>query len=306
MVKIFAKEVSVEIRGKGTIPMLIVGPASLFKRNGLLPKELYEHFTVYFVDLFAAAETPPLTDYGKLTLADFVNALEQIRSQLKIEKMVLFAHSANGVLAIEYANSYCERVLLNVLVGTMPIWGDYRKDLVMNFFQGNASEIRKKINDNNQEIIHLSEHSSPAEKFIAQYKARKAQFFEDNNLVNSLSAIDNLWDNITLDIELVNRYFTVIADYDLRLREYNPIPTFIALGLHDASCPFYAWTDDIKEWFAKKQTIPFEGLVKLYIFDSDHYLMSPVFNHAKPALFIEKLLECLDSLVPKPQLLGIN
>jgi proline iminopeptidase len=294
--KIFTKELPFEKRGNGRIPLLIVGPASLFKKNGLLPKELYEHFTVYFVDLFLA-DSASSTDYSKLTLASFVEVIEQIRIQLKIEKMVLFAHSANGILAIEYANKYSERVYFNILVGTMPIWGNYRKNLTRNFFRGNASEIRKKINDN-QKITQNSEHSSPSETFKAQYKDRKALFFEDDNLIHSSPAIDNLWDNVTLDSDLVNRYFAVIADYDLRLSDYKPIPTFIALGIYDASCPFYAWTEDIKEWFTKKH-LPFEDVIKLYIFDSDHYLMSPAFYNAKPVLFIEKLLEYLPSLIPE-------
>ncbi len=296
MVKIFGKEVTVEIRGKAAIPVLIVGPASLFKKDGLLPKELYEYFSVYFVDLFESAKTSSTADYSTLTLDDFVEAIEQIRAQLKIKKMVLFAHSANGVLAIEYANKYVERVLFNILVGTMPIWGDYRKKLGMNFFQANASDTRKKINDYNQSAIPSDKPFSPTEKFVTLYKARKAEFFDDNNLVNSPSAIDSLWDDIALDIDLVNRYFAVIADYDLRLRKYNSVPIFIALGLYDASCPFYAWTDDIKEWFSKRQHLPFDRLIKLYIFESDHYPMSPAFSHAKPALFIEKLLEYMHSL----------
>ncbi|MBA2655471.1 MAG: hypothetical protein H0U70_00610 [Tatlockia sp.] len=297
-VKIFGKEIVVEIKGEETaIPLLIVGPASLFKKKGLLPQELYEHFSVHFVDFFEAVETPSLIDYSKLTLDDFVNGIEQIRIQLKIDKMALFAHSANGVLALEYANKYTERVFFNILIGTMPIWGNFRKNLTMDFFQLNASKKRKNIDEISQSISPSTEISG-SEKFIAQYKARKAQFFGEDNLINSTSEIDHLWDDVKLDMDLVNRYFTVIADYDLRSDQYNSIPTFVALGLYDASCPFYAWTDDFKKWVStRKQPVPFEEIIKLYIFDSDHYPMSPLFNQNKSTVFVEKLLEYKESFL---------
>jgi len=291
-INVFNKKIGVEIRGDSEIPLLVVGPASLFKKNGLLPEDLYQHFSVYFVDFFEAVEGSSL-NYNALTLDDFIDAIEQIRQQLDLPRIALLAHSSNGVLAMEYANKHNEHVIFNVLIGTMPIWGDSRKKINASFFQFNASEKRKTIERNNAMISSAPGFfSSPAEKFIEQYKARKAQFFGDDNLIHSLSDIDHLWDEIALDMELVNQYFSVIANYDMRVSQYKPIPTFIGLGLYDASCPFYVWTDEIKEWFLEKNQLElYDEYIKLYIFDSDHYPMSPVFHQAKPALFVDKLVE---------------
>lgn len=275
-----------------------MGPASLFKKEGLLPEELYDHFAVYFVDLFESTKDGESVDYSSLTLNHFVEAIEEIRKQLDLEKMVLFGHSSNGVLALEYANQHPERVFFNILVGTMPIWGNYRKTLMSVFFKGNASEKRKEIDDASQSILQNSEvspESSSMQKFVRQYKSRKAHFFSDDNLIQSQPAIDELWNGIHLDEDLVKRYFEVIADYDFRLTKDNNTPAFIALGLYDASCPLYAWTDDIKSWFARKnQSIVYDSLLKVHIFESDHYPMSPVFKDAKPSLFMEKLQKFMD------------
>lgn len=171
-VTVFGKEIAVEKRGIGSVPMLIVGPASLFKKEGLLPEELFEHFTVYFADIFQSnMENPPI-DYSSLTLNHFVDAIEQIRKQLDLEKMVLFGHSSNGVLAIEYARQHADRVLFNILVGTMPIWGNYRKTLMSDFFEVNASEKRKEIDQASQSIIQNSE--LPPESSTSTQKICKA------------------------------------------------------------------------------------------------------------------------------------
>lgn len=289
-IKIFNKEVPIEIRGEG-YPMLIVGPASLFKKPAMLPDELYEHFQVYFVDIFAAS-TKKTKDYSQVMLEDFIDAIETIRKALIIDKLILFAHSSNGVLALEYAHKYPSKVIFNILIGTMPIWGEYRKKCTSAFFSDNASVAKKELEKNDQVAFSkLTIFRSEMEKFTTQYKFRKAYYFSDENLKENSTKIEQLWDGIDLDMELVERYFFLIQSYDIR-KTYRPVPTFLALGMYDSSCPEYAWIDDFKAWLSKnKKTNLFDTFIKYYIFDSDHYLMSPQFKSSKPKLLVDMLLE---------------
>ena len=52
LVHILNKIISVSVRGCGDIPLLVIGPANLFLKPGMLPDELDDLFTLYFVDIF--------------------------------------------------------------------------------------------------------------------------------------------------------------------------------------------------------------------------------------------------------------
>ena len=277
-VKAFDKNIPVYKRGFGNIPLLITGPANLFKKPELLPLSFNNVFTIYFVDLFEKPQNYPV-NYSQLTLNDFVDQFENIREQLGLKKIALFGHSANGVLALEYASKYPDKVLLNIIVGTAPIWGDYKNELVKGYFNYNSHQTRQQLFKLDQEQLTKQKSGLPTgTSFVANYNARRAYFYYKPQLANWKT----LWDGLHLDEDLVNHYFSLIKSYDVRKRFYSPrIPTFLGLGLYDYSCPFYAWTDDSKAQLAD---------MEYYIFESSgHY---PQVEEA--ALFANKLFEYIE------------
>ncbi|EKD45770.1 MAG: prolyl aminopeptidase-like protein [uncultured bacterium] len=251
------KTLPVVVRGKG-LPMLVVGPATLFL-NGYLPKSFYDHFKVYFVDIFTKTSSPDSLDIKKITLDDFVDSIESIRSQLKLDKVVLFGHSANGVLALLYSNKFHDHVLCNILVGTSPFRGVARETISKTFFEANASPARKELYYKDQR--QLKEFPST---FVNQYNAKRA--------LNFFNPVDkkrlNIWEGINLDEELINRYFSLIDGFNIRqYTDILKVPIFLGLGLHDYNCPFDLWTSESKEVLKNP-------LIKCYIFnESAHFPM---------------------------------
>lgn len=276
-VHIFNKKIPVYQRGAGQIPLLIIGPAGLFKKPNMLPQTFDEVFTIYFVDLFEKTQTE-LENITNLTLDDFVAQLEAIRAQLGLKKIALFGHSANGILAFEYASKHPNNVFINILVSTAPIWGNYKNEVIKKYFDQNAIEERQALYRADQARLteSMSNINATGElnQFVIGYNARRAHFyFQPESPV-----WETLWDNLHLDQKLVSHFFSLVKDYDIRDRHYDSgIPTFLGLGLYDYSCPFYVWTDEAKAQLSN---------IEYYIFkESGHYSQVEEFSSFSTKLF---------------------
>jgi len=272
-VHIFNKNVPVYILKGGNIPLLVVGPADLFRKAHMLPTAMSDIFTIYFVDLFFFRKESIHPDFlVKIDLNYFVGVIESIRQQLKLAKFALFAHSALGILAYEYALHYPHRTSSLILVATSPVWGKYKNNQSLNFFTSNASDKRKKLHKEDQDQFKISKYATEQQQFIDNYLARRTWFFHNPDEKTSQS----MWKDISYDMKLVNRYFQLIENYDMRKKPLISTPMFVALGAYDASAPFYLWTDDISTVLNKSC---------YYIFcHSAHYPMME-----EPHLFMEQL-----------------
>jgi len=255
-IEALGKRLPVHVRGNGLLSLLVLGPATLFEKPGFIPAAWDEQFTIYFVDFFALSERSSSCHYDCLQLEDFVGAVESTRAQLQLDTVVLFGHSAAGVLAMEYSTRYPDRVLFNILLCASPIWGGYKNKLTTDFFQQNASHRRHRLFMRDQRRLHKIDRVS----FVHSYNARRAYFYKYPRQM----FWQNLWDHVVLDEPLVNRYFSLIQNFDFRAIAYHT-QTFLALGLYDASCPFYMWTDDVAAMLEN---------IEYYVFpDSGHYPM---------------------------------
>lgn len=277
------KTLPVFIRGQGNIPLLVLGQASLFKKPGFIPKELDAYFKIYFVDLFEKQENQSFIDVHTLKLDSFINAIESIRSQLGLEKIALFAHSASGVLAIEYSRQYQKNVLLNIIVGTAPIWGNYKNKLSEDYFKHNATLDRHCLFKQDQQALFESKEKKD---FSKVYMARRTLFFSNPRNVFWQS----LWEGVNQDEALIDRYFQLIQDYDIRKRPYYETPIFLALGLRDYSAPFYAWTDDIANSEHRFRPLEEKAYKEIpsrayYIFNAAHFPMLEDSEFPKKILF---------------------
>lgn len=251
------KTLPVVVKGEG-LPMLVVGPATLFL-NGYLPESFYDHFKVYFVDIFTKTSSLKFSDEDEITLDDFVKSIESIRTQLNLDKIVLFGHSSNGILALKYSEKFSEHVWCNILVGTSPFRGLTREKLIKNFFVVNASSDRKKLYYSDQ--IQLTKSLS---NFVDRYNAERAlNFFNPTDKKR-----ENIWRGINLDEELTKKYFSLIDDFDIRQnKDILKVPTFLGLGLHDYICPLTSWT-------LESRNVLEDHLIKYYIFNkSAHFPM---------------------------------
>jgi proline iminopeptidase len=265
------KKLPVFIRGNGNISLLVLGQASLFKKPGFIPNEFDNYFKIYFVDLFEKQLDQDPYDFHRLKLDDFLDAIETVRLQLNLREIALFSHSAAGVLAVEYNRKYEKNVSLNIIVAMAPIWGLYKNELSERYFQYNSTSDRQLLFKHDQKLLASKDDKT----FSLSYMARRALFFS-NPMDFSWQF---LWDGVNQDEELINHYFKLINDYDIRKIPSNNTPTFLALGLKDYSVPFYAWTDDIArtdhcfkplETNKNKEEIPQKVY---YIFNAAHFPM---------------------------------
>lgn len=271
----FGKKLPVFVRGNGKFPLLVLGPASLFKKTNFIPEALNNYFTIYFVDFFSAPDGANAFDYTSLRLEHFVLEIENTRVQLQLKKMALFAHSAAGVLAVKYSLQFPKNIIFNIFMCSAPIWGSYKNELASTYFRYNANGDRHRLFSKDQLRLYekaLKNNGVETPFFIKSYNARRAYFYKEPQQ----ERWRDLWNNVNLDEKLTNRYFELIQGFDIRATSYNA-PTFLGLGLYDYSCPFYIWTDDVASMMRK---------IEYYIFsDSGHYPMLE-----EPKLFTDKIV----------------
>ena len=272
-VNIFESEVAVIQEGAGDIPLLVVGPASLFLKRHMLPKAMQDTYTIYYVDIFDESISLSMSLLDDLDLDSYVEVIESIRVQLSLPMVSLFAHSALGVLGYEYAKKYADKVSSLMLIATSPIWSGEKSKMSALFFEANSGEKRKDLFQLDSERYKKIAITNPRDGFIETYVSRRAHFFFD---VNNPLASEQMWKDVRHNMHLVNKYFQLIQGYDIRYSRAPDVPLFLALGMYDSSVPFFAWTDDTEKVLRKTY---------YHIFDrSGHY---PMLEQAKS--FMEEL-----------------
>ena len=98
---------SIEVSGKGAA-VLTIGPGSAMHRT--LSATFREHFQLYALDLYWI-EKNSQPDFSSLSLSKILSDIHEIIEQLKLEKPILWGHSAFGIIALEFAKQYPEFLL---------------------------------------------------------------------------------------------------------------------------------------------------------------------------------------------------
>lgn len=107
--------------GKGQ-PLIVIHGGPGLSQDYLLP-QMYKHAENHFVIFYdqrgcgqSTGEISPET----MTLKMFIDDLESIRKEFKLDKISILGHSWGGFLAMEYAISHPERVEKLILSNTIP------------------------------------------------------------------------------------------------------------------------------------------------------------------------------------------
>ncbi len=143
--------INYEVSGYGSVfnnPVILVIPGGPGLGYGYLKKALSDilkaHFQLLFYDQRGAGHSS-LNDSTKLTMDVFVDDLEQIRKRTNQEKLVLLGHSFGGLLAMQYAIMYPERVDRLILVESDPAsyheWVRFREILGNRMTKEDSTEI---------------------------------------------------------------------------------------------------------------------------------------------------------------------
>lgn len=112
-----------ERRGEG--PTLVCHPggpgfsSGYLERLGGLDREL----ELVLLDPRGTGRSDPARDPSAYAIDDYASDLEELRRQLRLERMLLLGHSHGGVAAIVYAARHPERVERLILASTLPRHG---------------------------------------------------------------------------------------------------------------------------------------------------------------------------------------
>jgi len=251
--------------GQGDTPLLIIGLASLFKKPNVLPKRFAQWFHCYFFDHMQDHPYPkPITE---ITLNDLVDEVETARRSLNLQQFVLFVHSSISIIGHKYTECYPQHVKTLIMVGAAPRWDDYKQYKAQEYYVLNASRPRKEqaARDKVSLAALLNQAGQQTSPFILNYHANRTHYFADYLRYHA-----SLWDDIVINETFIHHFFTqIISGYQPIIA--SPVPTLVALGLHDYRVPFVLWTDKNFNYTEDCG----HGKIHIHLFeDSGHYAMT--------------------------------
>lgn len=201
-----------ETLGRGDTVIIIHGGPGL-DHTYLLPQlgELSDEFTLIFYDQRGIGKSECVVDSNSVTLENFVNDLEDLRKELKLDKMNLLGHSWGGFLAMNYAINFPDKANKVILVSTLPASSEYLPEFL------NIRENRRTENDK----LRLAEMMSSDSLFLGDVTFMERltrlffkSYFYNPDLVNELTITfsKNTAKNFLPVYTMMSRYF---SNYDL-------------------------------------------------------------------------------------------
>jgi proline iminopeptidase len=177
--------------GNGT-PLVVVHGGPGMSHDYLAPqltRLLAGDLRLIFYDQRASGRSSGAGDTTRLTMAQFVEDLEQVRRRLGLERLNLLGHSFGGLLAMYYAAAHPSRVERLLLVDTSPAsW-----ELNVPYFRRTIAERQTEADKREMEAVADRAPGDP----IAMDRYLKVffrTFFHDRALSDSLSlGIDEQW-----------------------------------------------------------------------------------------------------------------
>jgi proline iminopeptidase len=275
-VKVNEAEIFYQIEGHG-IPMMVPNVMGTLAHQLSFSKDIRQDFQLILVDLYGGGKSVS-GPIEKITRETLVDSLEQVRSELKLDKILLFGHSNGVILSLEYIKKYPQNVSHLILLGAGPKWwqfDDYVKTQQV-YWDSFASDDRKKILQANQEELQLNNLTS-VEDLRRFYRAHAPRFFYNPRYDGSHLVLDS----IRMDV-MTHVFNDVWKDYDATsFLSLIRCPVLILIGRYDFQNPPTLW-DDEKEKFPDYTFYVFE--------ESGHF---PMFEEQE--LFDKKLIDWVKS-----------
>ncbi|MBL6448149.1 proline iminopeptidase-family hydrolase [Fulvivirga sp. 29W222] len=178
-------EMYYKIIGSGS-PIIVVHGGPVLDHSYFLPQfnELAKDHQLIFYDQRACGKSSIEVDTSSMSIAGFVDDIEQLRTSLKLEKIDLLGHSWGGLLAMHYAIKYPQNLDHLILSNSMPAstegWQAEEQQL--------ASRITKEDSLSRAAIIHSEEMKNRSASAIKKLMmlSFKTQF-HNKNLLDSLN-----------------------------------------------------------------------------------------------------------------------
>lgn len=221
-----------QIDGQG-LPVVVIGASAAIERA--LSAQLRDDFQFVFADLQLSSEST--LPAGGIAPEQISQAVELLRRKLGVEQWFAMGHAAAGLLALDYARRYPQRVVGVVMVGTPPLMTAAGQRASREAWLAQASPERKEALDQNLAKLEAGEFP-PEEAFVRQQVAAVPLGWYDFH-----ADVAYLWEGVQPDPILVNHLLTVtFNDYDPTAAfPQVETPVYIAVGRYDFLAPLSLW-----------------------------------------------------------------
>jgi len=170
---------------------------------------------------------------GTITIDTYAADIEAVRRDaLGDEKVVVMGHSIHGVIAVEYARRYPDRVRGVVSVAAPPVGAQAVGAAA--FWEADATPERKAAHAANLAKGHLPTSMESGKDLADLYVARAAMYWNDPMYDASW-----LWQGVDANMPLFQHLMSgLFGEYRV---EPLDLPTFVALGRFDYVVPYSLW-----------------------------------------------------------------
>jgi proline iminopeptidase len=221
-----------KIIGEGE-PVIVIHGGPGMAHNYLLPKfsKLVDNHKVIFYDQRACGKTNGEEFPEEISLDNMVKDLEALRLSLGIEKMNLIGQSWGGLIAMNYAVKYPEKLKSLILLESAPASSLYEIVFTNNIMELRSEDERKEL----EEISKAEEYKNGNPKAVVDYyHSYFKPYFYDRSFLKEL-------DLSYFDYELIrksNIADPILMEYMTNFDIYNElnvitVPTLIIHGKQD-------------------------------------------------------------------------
>lgn len=237
-VTIRGKSYPVVKAGQG-IPCLLICLGTPSFRT--LSKNFAEQFEIYSSDVYWI-ESGALDEPESVTMDTIIDDIKALGDALKLKQYIIFAHSAYGIVALEFAKKYPDIAAGIIMVGT-PVNSNLEVAEKNNLiFQQTADQQRKLIDATRREQIAKEDLTqlTATERWLREYVYRDAPRYWH---IPDFDCTE-LWQGVNPD-KLLIRFFTDILPKINVLQGLENIhtPVFLAAGVSDYDCCPWLWQE---------------------------------------------------------------
>jgi proline iminopeptidase len=223
------------IEGSGR-PCLVINDAPAMRRG--LSAELRKHFKFIFMDPRMNVPYDPSFELSRITLDTLLDDVEKVRRAAGEDKVIVFGHSINGLIAYEYARKYPQHVAGVIMNGTPPFRNERFSTIYRDYWNTQASAERKAALRKSQEKTREAlAKLPPGENMRQTYIANGAYYWHDPEyncawLLEGIRWNKEVWDQL---------FNVIITGYDISKKPAIGVPVFASLGRSDFAVPWPTW-----------------------------------------------------------------
>jgi proline iminopeptidase len=202
---------------------------------------------------------PPQINSTTINLARYLEDFESLRTHLNVQRWTIVGHSAGGVLAMDYAAAFPERVNKIILLDSAPVAFQY-----LTAFEDNMLD-RLSLEERDQ-LTALEKTDSPQSRTAIAVLQSKALFFDRKIGAQLAGELSSAWHS---DVGHLLGSEITAPGYDLRprLKNFNG-PVLVLNGRQDPMDP----------WMAYQTSAAFSHSTLLFVDRAGHF---PWFDQPK-------------------------